>query len=68
LFAAAMDHAAAQGWPEVYLETTDGLGASMQLYLANGFPHQRRARRALARPRPFHRDDPPPRALNPALR
>ncbi|HRJ01356.1 MAG TPA: GNAT family N-acetyltransferase, partial [Hyphomonas sp.] len=37
LFAAAMDHAAAQGWPEVYLETTDGLGASMQLYLANGF-------------------------------
>jgi GNAT superfamily N-acetyltransferase len=37
LFTAAMDHAAAQGWPEVYLETTDGLGASMQLYLANGF-------------------------------
>lgn len=37
LFAAAMDHAAAQGWPEVYLETTDGLTASMQMYLANGF-------------------------------
>ncbi len=37
LFAAAMDHAAAQGWPEVFLETTGGLDASMQLYLANGF-------------------------------
>lgn len=37
LFGAAMAHAAAQGWPEVYLETTDGLAASMQLYLANGF-------------------------------
>ena len=37
LFEAAMAHAAAQGWPEVYLETTDGLGPSMQLYLANGF-------------------------------
>lgn len=37
LFAAAMDHAAAQGWPEVFLETTDGLGPSMQMYLANGF-------------------------------
>ena len=33
----AMDHASAQGWPEVFLETTDGLHASMQLYLANGF-------------------------------
>ena len=37
LFATAMEHAAAQGWPEVYLETTDGLAASMQMYLANGF-------------------------------
>jgi GNAT superfamily N-acetyltransferase len=37
LFRAAMDHAAAQGWPEVFLETTGGLTASMQLYLANGF-------------------------------
>ena len=37
LFAAAMDHAGAQGWAEVYLETTDGLAASMQMYLANGF-------------------------------
>lgn len=37
LFSAAMSHAAAQGWPEVYLETTDGLGPSMQLYLSNGF-------------------------------
>lgn len=37
LFTAAMDHAAAQGWPEVYLETTDGLEASRHLYLANGF-------------------------------
>jgi GNAT superfamily N-acetyltransferase len=37
LFRAAMNHAAAQGWPEVFLETTDGLHASMQLYLANGF-------------------------------
>lgn len=37
LFEAAMAHAAAQGWEEVYLETTDGLGPSMQLYLANGF-------------------------------
>lgn len=37
LFKAAMDHAAAQGWPEVYLETTGGLEASMQMYLANGF-------------------------------
>lgn len=37
LFAAAMDHAAAQGWPEVYLETSGGLPVSMQMYLANGF-------------------------------
>lgn len=37
LFEAAMAHAAECGWPEVYLETTDGLGPSMQLYLANGF-------------------------------
>jgi GNAT superfamily N-acetyltransferase len=37
LFRAAMDHADAQGWPEVFLETTGGLAASMQLYLANGF-------------------------------
>jgi len=37
LFEAAMAHAAAQNWREVYLETTDGLAASMQLYLANGF-------------------------------
>ncbi|WP_291200834.1 GNAT family N-acetyltransferase [Hyphomonas sp.] len=37
LFGAAMDHAAAQGWREVYLETTDGLAASMQMYLADGF-------------------------------
>ncbi len=36
LFDAAMDHAAAQGWREVYLETTDGLAASMQMYLAYG--------------------------------
>ncbi len=37
LFEAAMAHAEAQGWAEVYLETTDGLAASMQMYLANGF-------------------------------
>lgn len=37
LFNAAMDHARAQGWPEVFLETTGGLEASMRLYLANGF-------------------------------
>jgi GNAT superfamily N-acetyltransferase len=37
LFAAAMEHAAAQGWPEVYLETSGGLPTSMQMYLANGF-------------------------------
>ena len=37
LFNAAIAHAEAQGWPEVYLETTGGLAASMQLYLANGF-------------------------------
>ncbi|MFN7164743.1 MAG: GNAT family N-acetyltransferase [Hyphomonas sp.] len=37
LFRAAMAHAEAQGWTQVYLETTDGLAASMQLYLANGF-------------------------------
>jgi len=37
LFAAAMDHAAAQRWREVYLETTGGLAASMHMYLANGF-------------------------------
>ncbi|MEQ9505516.1 MAG: GNAT family N-acetyltransferase [Hyphomonas sp.] len=37
LFEVAMAHAVAQGWPEVYLETTSGLGASMQLYLSNGF-------------------------------
>jgi N-acetylglutamate synthase-like GNAT family acetyltransferase len=37
LFTAAMDHARAQGWPSVYLHTTDGLDASMRLYLRNGF-------------------------------
>lgn len=37
LLAAAIDHATAQGWPEVFLETTDGLETSMSLYLANGF-------------------------------
>jgi GNAT superfamily N-acetyltransferase len=37
LFKAAIDHAAAQGWPEVFLETTGGLDTSMQLYRANGF-------------------------------
>jgi GNAT superfamily N-acetyltransferase len=37
LFDAAMSHAAAQNWAEVFLETTSGLDASMQLYQANGF-------------------------------
>ncbi len=37
LFHAAIDHARAQAWPEVFLETTGGLEASMRLYLANGF-------------------------------
>lgn len=33
----ALDYAAAQGWREVYLETTDGLDASMALYERLGF-------------------------------
>ena len=37
LLAAALDHASNQPWDEVFLETTDALDASMQLYLANGF-------------------------------
>lgn len=37
LLTTAMDYAAAQGWPDVFLETTDGLGPSMQLYLTHGF-------------------------------
>jgi GNAT superfamily N-acetyltransferase len=37
LFDAAMDHARAQGWHSVFLHTTDGLDASMALYLKNGF-------------------------------
>ena len=37
MLGSAMAHAADQGWSEVFLETTDGLDASMQLYLALGF-------------------------------
>ncbi|MCG8443175.1 MAG: GNAT family N-acetyltransferase [Caulobacterales bacterium] len=33
----ALAHARAEGWREVYLETTDGLGASMRLYETLGF-------------------------------
>lgn len=37
LLKAAMAHAAAQDWNSVYLETTDGLDASMALYKRLGF-------------------------------
>lgn len=37
LVANAMDYAAQQGWSEVYLETTSGLPASMDIYLRLGF-------------------------------
>lgn len=37
LFTAAMDHAQAMNWADVFLETTDGLPAAMALYCANGF-------------------------------
>lgn len=37
LVAAAVDHARAQGWAGVYLETTDGLDASMGIYRQIGF-------------------------------
>ncbi len=37
LVQAALDYAAAQGWREVYLETTDGLDSSMALYRGFGF-------------------------------
>lgn len=33
----ALEHARAQGWREVYLETTDGLDASMDIYRKRGF-------------------------------
>lgn len=33
----ALAYAAAQGWREVYLETTSGLSASMDIYLRLGF-------------------------------
>ena len=37
LLEAAMAHARVQGWTSVYLETTDGLDASMALYQRLGF-------------------------------
>ncbi|MEO1100299.1 MAG: GNAT family N-acetyltransferase [Pseudomonadota bacterium] len=37
LFDLAMTHAHRQGWTEVFLETTDGLDASMTLYRKAGF-------------------------------
>lgn len=37
LFETAMSHAREQGWSEVYLETTDGLEASMAMYIKAGF-------------------------------
>ncbi len=37
LLDAAMTHAGAQGWKSIYLETTDGLEASMALYRKLGF-------------------------------
>ncbi|MEO0878145.1 MAG: GNAT family N-acetyltransferase [Pseudomonadota bacterium] len=37
LVAAAIDHARAQGWQAVFLETTDGLDASMSIYEKLGF-------------------------------
>ena len=37
LLDAAMKHAEAQDWSSVYLETTDGLEASMALYRKLGF-------------------------------
>lgn len=37
LFDGAMDYAAQQGWEEVFLETTDGLDASMAIYRKAGF-------------------------------
>lgn len=37
LFSEAMDYAAAQDWREVFLETVDGLPASMAMYRKAGF-------------------------------
>ena len=37
----ALDHARASGWRSVYLETTDGLDASMALYRKLGFEVER---------------------------
>ena len=37
LLDAAMKHAEAQDWTSIYLETTDGLDASMALYKRLGF-------------------------------
>ncbi|MEZ5891533.1 MAG: GNAT family N-acetyltransferase [Parvularculaceae bacterium] len=37
LVGAAMDYATERGWPEVYLETTSGLPASMSIYEKLGF-------------------------------
>ena len=37
LVSMAIDHARAAGWREVFLETTDGLDASMSIYKALGF-------------------------------
>lgn len=37
LVSQAMAYAAEQGWSEVYLETTSGLPASMEIYLRLGF-------------------------------
>lgn len=37
LLITALAHAESSGWDEVYLETTRGLTASMQLYLTHGF-------------------------------
>ncbi len=43
----AIDHARASGWSEVFLETTDGLDASMGIYKALGFEIASRERHAL---------------------
>ena len=43
LVRAAVDHAREQGWREVFLETTEGLDASMGLYRKLGFTEKARA-------------------------
>lgn len=49
LVSMAVDHARASGWGEIFLETTDGLDASMGIYKALGFEIASQARESLWR-------------------